>query len=226
MKKITLTLFWMLFVTVLVSQNRPTGKRISISNPTHDQLHLLKDSGVDLSCGANFSNNDLILELSDSMIGVLDSNNVSYTILINDLTAHFENVTAVELPLAKAELAQKKMSNTQNRALSISTATIDNLVQYEGCSEINWDNSVPNNFNLGSMAGCLTYSEVLAELDEMRALYPNLISVKAPISTDPNHKTHGNSYTNGGQYDTWAGQDVLYVRISDNPDTDETNEPR
>lgn len=225
MKKITLTLFWMLFVTVLVSQNRPTGKRISISNPTHDQLHLLKDSGVDLSCGANFSNNDLILELSDSMIGVLDSNNVSYTILINDLTAHFENVTAVELPLAKAELAQKKMSNTQNRALSISTATIDNLVQYEGCSEINWDNSVPNNFNLGSMAGCLTYSEVLAELDEMRALYPNLISVKAPISTDPNHKTHGNSYTNGGQYDTWAGQDVLYVRISDNPDTDETNEP-
>lgn len=225
MKKITLTLFWMLFVTVLVSQNRPTGKRISISNPTHDQLHLLKDSGVDLSCGANFSNNDLILELSDSMIGVLDSNNVSYTVLINDLTAHFENVTAVELPLAKAELAQKKMSNTQNRALSISTATIDNLVQYEGCSEINWDNSVPNNFNLGSMAGCLTYSEVLAELDEMRALYPNLISVKAPISTDPNHKTHGNSYTNGGQYDTWAGQDVLYVRISDNPDTDETNEP-
>ncbi len=215
----------MLFVTVLVSQNRPTGKRISISNPTHDQLHLLKDSGVDLSCGANFSNNDLILELSDSMIGVLDSNNVSYTVLINDLTAHFENVTAVELPLAKAELAQKKMSNTQNRALSISTATIDNLVQYEGCSEINWDNSVPNNFNLGSMAGCLTYSEVLAELDEMRALYPNLISVKAPISTDPNHKTHGNSYTNGGQYDTWAGQDVLYVRISDNPDTDETNEP-
>ncbi|MBL86330.1 MAG: hypothetical protein CMO82_06695 [Winogradskyella sp.] len=225
MKKITLVLLWTLFTTTIFSQNSPTGKRISISNPTHDQLHLLKDSGVDLSCGANFSNNDLILELSDSMIGVLDSNNVSYTILINDLTAHFENVTAVELPLAKAELAQKKMSNTQNRALSISTATIDNLVQYEGCSEINWDNSVPNNFNLGSMAGCLTYSEVLAELDEMRALYPNLISVKAPISTDPNHKTHGNSYTNGGQYDTWAGQDVLYVRISDNPDTDETNEP-
>ncbi len=225
MKKITLVLLWTLFTTTIFSQNSPTGKRISISNPTHDQLHLLKDSGVDLSCGANFSNNDLILELSDSMIGVLDSNNVSYTVLINDLTAHFENVTAVELPLAKAELAQKKMSNTQNRALSISTATIDNLVQYEGCSEINWDNSVPNNFNLGSMAGCLTYSEVLAELDEMRALYPNLISVKAPISTDPNHKTHGNSYTNGGQYDTWAGQDVLYVRISDNPDTDETNEP-
>lgn len=67
MKKITLTLFWMFFATVMVSQNRPTGKRISISNPTHQQLHFLKDAGIDLSCGANFTNNNVILELSDDM---------------------------------------------------------------------------------------------------------------------------------------------------------------
>ncbi|WP_304143465.1 hypothetical protein [Mesoflavibacter zeaxanthinifaciens] len=31
------------------------------------------------------------------------------------------------------------------------------------------------------MAGCLTYSEVLDELDEMRVLYPDLISVKTDV---------------------------------------------
>ena len=79
-----------------------------------------------------------------------------------------------------------------------------------------------SNFNLGSMGGCLTYSEMLAELDQMRALYPNLISAKTDAS--PGTLTHGNSYTTGG-YDSWAGQPIYYVRISDNPDTDETNEP-
>jgi hypothetical protein len=225
MKKITLVLIWTLFSTALFSQNRPTGKRIVIQAPTHDQIHVLKNAGVDLSCGSNFSNNNLILEVSDSFIDILDAENLNYTVLIDDLTAHFENVTLTELPAAKLELDQKKQISSANRSLSISSATVDNLVQYEGCSEIDWDTSVPANFNLGSMAGCLTYSEVLAELDQMRALYPNLISVKAPISTNPAHRTHGNSFTNGGQYATWAGQDVLYVRISDNPDTDETSEP-
>ncbi|MCD4791629.1 MAG: immune inhibitor A [Bacteroidales bacterium] len=68
----------------------------------------------------------------------------------------------------------------------------------------------PENFNLGSMGGNLTLSEMLAELDDMRNLFPNLISVKQEITTE--YTTHDGNY-------------VYWVRISDNPDVDEDDEP-
>jgi len=60
---------------------------------------------------------------------------------------------------------------------------------------------VPEHFELGSMAGFYTLEEALSELDEMASLYPNLISTKAPISTDT--LTHN-------------GHMLYWVRISDN----------
>ncbi|MBI4947466.1 MAG: immune inhibitor A [Bacteroidetes bacterium] len=66
----------------------------------------------------------------------------------------------------------------------------------------------PDHFKLGSMGGFLTYNEMLQEFDSMRLLYPSLISLKQPIGT-----------TN-----TIEGRQLIYVKISDNPDTDE-NEP-
>ena len=68
----------------------------------------------------------------------------------------------------------------------------------------------PSNFNLGTMGGYLKYNEMLAELDAMAAQYPNLITVKAQIS---NFLTHQN-------------RPIYYVRISDNPNTDESTEPK
>jgi hypothetical protein len=64
----------------------------------------------------------------------------------------------------------------------------------------------PTNFNLGSMGGYLTYYEFLAEMDAMATLYPNLITAKAPIGT----------------FTTWQSRPVYWLRISDNPGTDET----
>ena len=61
-------------------------------------------------------------------------------------------------------------------------------------------------FEYGSMGGFYTFDEVVAELDAMRALYPDLVSEKVSI----------------GQ--SLEGRDVWAVRISDNPDVDE-NEP-
>ncbi|MDI9310661.1 MAG: M14 family zinc carboxypeptidase [Limnohabitans sp.] len=69
--------------------------------------------------------------------------------------------------------------------------------------------SDPVNYNTGSMGGYLTYSECLAELDQMRTLYPNLITAKAGIST----------------FQTSQNRPIHFVKISDNPDTDE-NEKR
>jgi murein tripeptide amidase MpaA len=58
-------------------------------------------------------------------------------------------------------------------------------------------------FEFGSMGGFYTLSEVVAELDSMRLLFPNLVSEKFSI----------------GQ--TIQGREIWAVKISDNPDIDE-----
>lgn len=66
----------------------------------------------------------------------------------------------------------------------------------------------PQSFRLGSMGGFFTYNELLQKLDSMRLRWPNLISAKQP--------------TGAGR--TIEGEPVYWVRISDNPNTNE-NEP-
>lgn len=66
----------------------------------------------------------------------------------------------------------------------------------------------PVNWQLGSMAGFYTYQEFLDELDSMASKYPNLISSRAPIST----------------FNTHDGNPIYWLRISDNPNSDETEE--
>lgn len=70
------------------------------------------------------------------------------------------------------------------------------------------DVPVPVNFNYGTLAGFLTYNQVLLELDSMAMLYPNLVSAKQAIDTTK----------------TIQGRTLYYVKISDNPSIDE-NEP-
>ncbi|MFD0991065.1 M14 family zinc carboxypeptidase [Mariniflexile jejuense] len=225
MNKITLTLILLLYSTFALTQQNNTAKRISISNPSESVLIQIKKAGIDLNCGPRFINNNLELELSNEEILELKKNGINYTILIDDLTKFYSEKNAIELPKAKVELTslksnKNKKSNTSStqKSLSKQNVIVGNPVQHDECSEINW--TVPNNFQLGSMGGCLTVSETLAQLDLMRSLYPNLISIKADASSI-GQKTYGN--TTGST--TWPGQTVYYVRISDNPNIDETNEP-
>lgn len=76
------------------------------------------------------------------------------------------------------------------------------------CGAASSDYQTPVNFELGSMGGFYTLSEMLQELDDMHTLYPNLITVKAPISN----------------FQTEEGRNIYFVKISDNPTVDE-NEP-
>ncbi len=68
--------------------------------------------------------------------------------------------------------------------------------------------NVPSNFTHGSMGGYYTYQEFLDQLDSMVAKYPALISPRATISN----------------YQTFQGRPIYWMRISDNANTDETNE--
>lgn len=67
---------------------------------------------------------------------------------------------------------------------------------------------VPEGFSLGSMGGFCTNSQMLAHLDTMHARFPNLITAREPISPITTHD----------------GNQLYYVRISDNPTVNE-NEP-
>ncbi|OJV56481.1 MAG: hypothetical protein BGO31_15470 [Bacteroidetes bacterium 43-16] len=71
------------------------------------------------------------------------------------------------------------------------------------------DYPTPANFTLGSMGGFYTYTELLNILDSMRVKYPGLVSVKQAVS--PTNSTEG--------------RPVYYVRISNNPDVDQSNKP-
>jgi hypothetical protein len=78
----------------------------------------------------------------------------------------------------------------------------------------------PDNFTLGSMGGYYTYQEFLDQLDLMVQLYPNLITAPENIST---------FLTEGEPDDSTSppigGNGIKWVKISDNPNTSEENEP-
>ena len=61
-------------------------------------------------------------------------------------------------------------------------------------------------FEFGSMGGYYTYDEVVGELDEMVLLFPNLITAKQSIGT------------------SIEGRDLWMVKISDNPNVEESEE--
>lgn len=67
----------------------------------------------------------------------------------------------------------------------------------------------PVNYTYGSMGGYYTYEEYLAVLDDMRAKFPQLISERRAVNSSL--LTH-------------EGRPLWFVRISDNPDSDETDE--
>jgi carboxypeptidase T len=63
---------------------------------------------------------------------------------------------------------------------------------------------VPEGFELGTCGGFLTIDQMLAKLDDMVAQYPDLITPKAALN-----------------YETHNGRSIYWVRISDNPNTNE-----
>tara|TARA_B100000809_G_scaffold266360_1_gene328711 strand:+ start:2384 stop:4738 length:2355 start_codon:yes stop_codon:yes gene_type:complete len=83
------------------------------------------------------------------------------------------------------------------------------------------DYQTPENFNLGSMGGYLTYQEMLDELDLMKTLYPDLITTKENISDFITEGQPDNSTT-----PSIGGNGIKWVKISDNPDNSSENEPQ
>ena len=229
LKLLIITLFISLYA---VNAQNLTSKRIRINNPTKSIITNLQKAGIDLRCGAVFNSNSIVLDLGTSEIKSLNKAEIPYVVEIDDLTKFYSERSAKDLPFAQAELAyekvknklQKKSSNSSKSATSISSVVLDNYLQYYGEQEVDW--VTPSNFIYGSMGGCLTVSEMEAQLDLMRTKFPGLITVKQDASTS-GKKTYGLAGSGG-----WPGQIVYYVKIShdsSNPNNlgiiDDTNKP-
>ncbi len=149
----------------------------------HVQLKSLLQSGLEMD-HYHYENDILIAEVSDHDIKIMRQQGVKIKYLIRDLEKNIEAFNA--------EVDRKAAANPVQRAISVPT---------------------PVNFGTGGTYGTVggvarhfTFQEMQNELDDMRALYPDLITVKSVIGT------------------TEQGRSLFMVRISDNADVDE-NEP-
>ena len=171
------------------SQQLGAYSRVKIN--TDDQgLQFLSGQGVTIDHGVHKEGLYFISDFSHSEIEIMQANNFNIEILIPDVVSYYEQILA--------EPATSTSNHNASCAGAGATGTNPHI-----------NPVTPSHFNLGTMGGYLKYNEMLAELDEMAATYPSLITVKAPIS---NFLTHQN-------------RPLYYVRISDNPTVDE-GEPK
>ncbi len=98
----------------------------------------------------------------------------------------------VEIPNLAKFYEERNKADTQSKSLASGVCNAPTIQK-------------PSNFHLGSMGGYFTLVEMQQILDSMALLYPNLITVKQAI--DPIQSIEGRT--------------IWYVKISDNPNTNE-----
>ncbi len=120
-----------------------------------------------------------LAELSDTELRSLSDAGFTYEVLIEDMSAYYQE---------------------RNRGFDI-----DEFNRTMGTRDNGTPYPTPDNFSLGSMGGFHTNSEAMDDLDDMRDLFPNLISERMVI----------------GETTTIEDRNVYYVRISNDPDVEQ-----
>lgn len=236
MRKITY-LIVLLFVVVQNSFSQNGHSRITIDNPSQTTLNILAQEGIDLRCGVKHENESLTLDISDVDRNVLQEHGISYTTQINDLQTFYNQRAVNSLPsaMAAAQLedantrAHRAIANNTQARSSIASTVLDNYLQYSEIDEKDW--TKPLNFELGSMGGCYTISQVEAELDQMRTYSQtnslDIVSVKQDASPtgqttwgNPSGTITNNGLTYTGQGTSrWDPQTIYYIRITGSEST-------
>ncbi|MFT4942742.1 MAG: carboxypeptidase T [Patiriisocius sp.] len=164
-------------------------QRAKIYYTVSEDLSHLESLGVAVDHGTHKKGYFIVSEFSTTELDIARANGFKVDVLIEDAKEHF-----------------LLRNNTQ--------AALKNLT----CGETEEEYQTPVHFNdpSGSMGGYFTYQEVLDELDQMKALYPNLITTKDNISTFLTQGQPDNSVS-----PSIGGNGIKWVKISDNPDTQE-----
>ncbi len=201
--------FYTVFFLFIASQFTPaqetTYSKINFSGIKTETIKEIADMGVDVKCGGRFIDGNLEVIVSSHELKLLKAKGLEFSFIHEDLST-LPGETPAQKAKALNELEYDK-ARSKDQDFSLLNL-IESGLQPSACIS---DNIVtPTNFNLGSLSGNLNYSELMAELNDMRAKYPNLISAPTPISST---------------LKTAENRDVYMLRISDNPDTDEAGEP-
>ena len=170
------------FVSQLNAQSTQYSRvKINLENRTIDELAGL---GLDAEHGDYQPGKYFTSDFSTNEIQQITAAGFEYTIEIADVIEHY----------VSQNRDQEDLENTAGQRTVGDCQGVGFYDYYE-----------PENFELGSMGGFLTYQEMLDNLDAMHAQYPNLISERTPI----------------GPILTHEDRPIYWLRISDNPNVDE-----
>ena len=168
-------------VDSLLEKQKYSRARIFYTQPK--DLFLLAKNGVVIDHGKHKQNVFIESDYSENEIAVARGLGLKVEIIIENVKAHY--------------VAQ----NNEQELKSLESKNLGCTGSSGGVTEYN----TPSNWNLGSMGGYFTYAEVMAHLDNMAALYPSLITTKAPI----------------GSFQTFESRPIYWLRMSDNASVDE-----
>jgi carboxypeptidase T len=176
-----------LFFHTNAQQNLNQYSRVKIDLTNHSILDVAR-LGLEADHGDYAKGKHLINDFSNLEMDLLRQNEIPFEILIEDVKAYYIG---------------RNDPGYHNHDNNVETRILGNCDD-DGVG-IQYDYETPVNYEEGSMGGYLTYDELLVTLDDMVALYPNLISTKAPIG---NILTHEN-------------RPIYWLRLSDNPNVEE-----
>ncbi|MCH2223425.1 MAG: immune inhibitor A [Crocinitomicaceae bacterium] len=184
MKRILTLVLFSLFLGSAFSQLRYSKVKIYTDS---EGLSRLTELGVAVDHGHFKKETFFISDFSEMDISIMEANGFNYDILIDDVKAYYSERSKLPLEEFKNVNCNESGGNTYNPPIPV------------------------NHFENNSYAGFYKYQDMLNALDAMVAQYPNLITVKAPIS---NFMTHEN-------------RPIYFVKISDSPNdsADDTSEP-
>ena len=188
--KITTILFLLFCALNAFSQDiQEKYQYAKINYQNSEDLFRLNNLGIPLDHGNHKKNQYLISDFSVTEIEKVRNDGFIVEVLIEDSKEYYLQQNSI-----------------------ISNNTLNEVCIQEGYQ-------TPENFELGSMGGYFTYQEMLDELDQMKALYPNLITSKENISTFLTEGEPDNSTT-----PPIGGNGIKWVKISDNPENSSEGE--
>lgn len=177
MKKIVHLIILLTVFVISTNAQQTVYKKVKIFG-NHQQLQSLAEAGVCLDHGERKDGVYFISDFNATEFKAIIKSGLKYEVLAEDASLYY------------------RVSNLNaQKTQAVNCSSNNSAPQY----------AVPVNFNLGSMGGFLTYSELLSELDDMAAQYPNLITIKQPIGSDT----------------TFEGRPLYFVKISDNANINE-----
>ncbi|MEP0515269.1 M14 family metallopeptidase, partial [Dokdonia sp.] len=187
MKKIVFLILLFSFFTIQAQDRLETYQRAKISFNQESDIYRLQELDIPADHGIKKKDHFIISDFSVSELERARVNGFQVDVLIEDMRAHNLEQNRQNVPYAQ----RNATCNTSSSGATYPT---------------------PDNFNLGSLGGYMTYQQFLDELDDMHDLYPNLITARDGISDFLTEGQADNSVT-----PSIGGNRIEWVKISDNP---------